>query len=216
MIDTKYLSDKLDKFINEFVDTLPTIILSIFIFVIFYVIAQYYKSKTIKSRINLIDPSKSILKQELNFDNETSLYQESLPEPNTLDGNLVYYQMNWIIYYAIILFGLIISLVNLGFNVATIITLLGSVGLALGLAFQETLKNMISGVYIALNKLFKIGDEITLKPLGNINGTSGIIIDFNLYYTTIINQNKQISMIPNFIIQNNILTNVTISQNYFY
>ncbi len=209
MIDTNYLTDKLKMFGNQFVDMIPNIILSIFIFVIFYVLAEYYKSSTIGSKDKLINSSKTLFDKDLKSEQESNLYQETESNINSISYNLIYYQMNWIIYYTIIVFGLIVSLINLGFNVATILTLLGSIGLALGLAFQETLKNIISGVYIGISKLYKIGDLITLKPLGNTNITSGRVIDFNLYYTTIINQYKQISILPNSIIQNNILTNLS-------
>jgi len=216
MIDIGYLMDKLKMFTDGIVNMLPNILLSIFIFIIFYIMAEYYKSSTIGSKLKLIDSSKTFFDKDSKFEQESNLYQESELNEDTLNNNLIYYQMNWIVYYTIIVFGFIVSLVNLGFNVATILTLLGSIGLALGLAFQETLKNIISGVYIALAKLFKIGDLITLKPLGNLNVTSGRVIDFNLYYTTLINQHKQISVIPNSIIQNNILTNLSISKKNFY
>lgn len=197
MLDSKYITEKLNLFLNSFIDTLPSLLLSIIIFVIFYVIAEYYKSSIIKN------------KKIQNYNSE----QEMLFYPDNLNKNLIYYQFGWIVYYSIIVFGLIISLVNLGFNVATIIALLGSIGLALGLALQETLKNMISGIYIGINKLFRIGDIISLKPLiGNTNITLGRITDFNLYYTTVIDVNNEISMIPNSLIQNNILTNITLSK----
>lgn len=199
MLDTNYISEKLNLFFNNFIDTIPSLLLSIIIFVFFYIIAEYYRTSIIRNE-------KKTQKNVLELEQETLLYS------NNLNKNLIYYQLSWMTYYSIIVFGLIISLVNLGFNVATIIALLGSVGLALGLALQETLKNMISGIYIGINKLFKIGDIISLKPLvGNTNLTFGKIIDFNLYYTTLIDSNNQINMIPNSIIQSNILTNITLS-----
>lgn len=198
MLDSKYVSEKINFFFNNFVDSLPSLLLSLIIFVIFYIIAEYYKTSIIGNENKI---KKNILEQEmvLNSDN--------------LNKNLIYYQLSWIVYYSIIVFGLIVSLVNLGFNVATIITIFGSIGLALGLALQETLKNMISGIYIGLNRLFRIGDIISLKPLiGNTSINWGRITDFNLYYTTIIDSNGQITMIPNSIIQSNILTNITLSK----
>lgn len=216
MIDTNYLIEKLKMFGNAFIDMLPNIILSIFIFVIFYIMAEYYKSTTIGSKGKLFYSSKSFVDSDFKLEPESSFNQETELDNGSLGNNLIYYQMNWIVYYTIIMFGLIVSLVHLGFNVATILTLFGSIGLALGLAFQETLKNMISGVYIALNKLYQIGDLILLKPFGNTNITSGRVIDFNMYYTTVINQQKQISVIPNSIIQNNILTNITVSKKNLY
>jgi len=198
MLDSKYISEKLNLFLNNFIDALPSLLLSIIIFVIFYIIAEYYRTSIVGDKKKI---KKNVLEQEMDLESEH------------LNKNLIYYQLSWIVYYSIIIFGLIVALVNIGFNVATIITLFGSIGLALGLALQETLKNMISGIYIGLNRLFSIGDIISLKPLiGNTSVTWGRITDFNLYYTTIFDSNRQITMIPNSIIQNNILTNLTLSK----
>lgn len=206
-MDANYISEKINLFINNLIDNLPLLLLSIFIFIIFYVIAEYYKSIIIRPKTKL---TKSKVKAELELKQELELNQET----NLINDNLIYYQLAWIVYYSIIIFGLLVSLINLGFNVATIITLLGSLGLALGLALQDSIKNIISGIYISTNKLFKIGDIIILKPLGNLNTTYGRIIDFSLYYTTIVDDDNIISLIPNSIIQNNILTNITLSENY--
>jgi small-conductance mechanosensitive channel len=198
MLDSKYINEKFNLFLNNFVDILPSLFISIIIFIIFCTIAEYYRTSIIGNKKKT---SRDVLEQEI------------LSDGDNLNKNLIYYQLGWIVYYSIIVFGLIVSLVNLGFNVATIIALLGSVGLALGLALQETLKNMISGIYIGINKLFIIGDIISLKPLmGNTSITWGRITDFNLYYTTIVDTNNQITMIPNTMIQNNILTNITLSR----
>jgi len=206
MLDSNYVSEKLNLFLNNFVDTLPSLLLSIIIFVIFYIVAEYYRISIISSENKI---KKNISEQEMLMDSE----QKMIIDFDNINKNLIYYQLSWIIYYSIITFGLIVSLVNLGFNVLTIITLFGSVGLALGLALQETLKNMISGIYIGLNGLFRIGDIISIKPLiGNTSINWGRITDFNLYYTSIIDANNQITMIPNSIIQNNILTNITLSK----
>jgi small-conductance mechanosensitive channel len=196
---TNYISEKFYLFINNLVDNIPSIILSIFIFIIFYIIAEYYKS-------NLIPQKTKLIKSEIEM--------EYVQELSSYKNDLIYYQLSWLVYYSIIIFGLLVSLVNLGFNVATIITLLGSIGFALALALQDSIKNIISGIYIGINKLFKIGDLISLKPLGNLNATYGRIIDFSLYYTTIVDNNNVISMIPNSIIQSNILTNISLSKNY--
>lgn len=198
-MDTNYITKKFNTFFENFVDNIPTLLTSIFIFIIFYIIAEYYKSVIIPQKTKLI-------KSEI----EMELEQEQSPYNN----DLIYYQLSWLVYYSIIIFGLLVSLVNLGFNVATIITLLGSIGFALALALQDSVKNIISGIYIGINKLFKIGDIVSLKPLGNINATYGRIIDFSLYYTTIVDNNNVISMIPNSIIQSNILTNITLSETY--
>jgi small conductance mechanosensitive channel len=193
-MDTKYISEKLNLFANNFIDNLPSLLLSIIIFIIFYVIAEYYKSI-------ILPPNNKSIKSEIKLEQKYNI-------PYT---DLIYYQLSWMIYYSIIIFGLLVSLVNLGFNVATIITLLFSIGFAVGLALQDTLKNIIAGIYIGINKLFKIGDIISLKLLGNLNPTYGRIIDYSLFYTTIIDDKNIISLIPNSMIQTNILSNISLS-----
>jgi len=197
-----YINEKISEYANNVLNILPSVILSIIIFIIFYIIAEYYKEQFI-----IINKQKSfIVKQEIILDNNSKIEEEQ-----KLD--LINYQLGWMLYYSIIIFGSITALVNLGFNIATIVTLLGSIGLTLGLALQDTIKNIISGIYISINKLFSIGDLISLKLLGNSNGIYGKIIEFNLYYTTIYNQQTNtISLIPNSTIQTNILTNLTLSE----
>jgi len=200
-MNTNYMTEKFSAFFEKLIDNIPTFIASIFIFVIFYIIAEYYKSIIIPQKTKLI---KSEIEIEIELEQEQRSY----------NNDLIYYQLSWLVYYSIIIFGLLVSLLNLGFNVATIITLLGSIGFTLALALQDYVKNIISGIYIGINKLFKIGDIISLKPLGNLNATSGKIIDFSLYYTTVVDDNDEISMIPNSTIQSNILTNITLSETY--
>ena len=57
---------------------------------------------------------------------------------------------------------------NFGFDAASIVALLGSVGVAIGLAIQGSLSNLAGGVLILLLKPFKVGDYI---KVGTYNGT---------------------------------------------
>lgn len=216
-MDTAYIKEKLNMMLNDLIDKTPIILLSIFIFIIFYVLAEYYKSVIIPPKIKLKKSETEQIQQirtEMKEEIKQEIKQEIKNEDTIYDDSLIYNQLSWLVYYSIIVFGLIVSLVNLGFNVATIIALLSSIGFTLGLALQDSVKNIISGIYISVNKLFKIGDIIQLKPLGNLNSTQGTIIDFSLYYTTIVNSNNIISMIPNSLVQSNILTNITLSETY--
>lgn len=189
-MDKEFWYKKFDEVKSNTIDFAPVVLLSIFIFIIFYVIAEYFRS-FIASDVN----------------NKTQ-EQQSV--------NIIYYQLSVIAYYSIIIMGLIFALVNLGFNVATIITILGTVGLALGLAFQETFKNIIASVCISLNDMYTIGDVITIKLLSYQNPTIGKVIDFNLYTTKILELKTNIlTIIPNSTINNNIVSNLTRSQDYF-
>lgn len=212
-MDTNFIKDKTQLFLNNVVDYLPLFLSSVFIFIIFYTVAEYFKSSILPPK-NKLTKTEVKLRQELSQELSQEIKEEKLDLKDTMHDTLIFNQLSWLIYYSIIVFGIIVSLANFGFNVATIIALLGSLGFALGLALQDTIKNIISGIYIIINKLFKIGDIISLKQIGNFNAIIGKIIDFTLYYTTIIDNNGIISMIPNSVVQNNIISNITLSDNY--
>lgn len=195
-MDTNYFSEKYESIKKQTIEFIPSLIMSIIIFIIFYVIANYYKNTMIDKK---------------NINNQES---EMIQDYNT-HKNLIYYQFVWIIYYSILFSGIMFALINLGFNVATILTILATLGLAIGLALQDFLKNIISGIYLSFTNMFELGDFISLKSLGSTNPTFGKILDFNLFYTTIIENNtNQITTIPNSTIQNNILTNLSKNINY--
>lgn len=188
-MDLDFLYKKIDQLKSNIIDFIPAFLLSIFILIIFYVIAEYFK-KYIMSSIKMNN-------QE----------QHSI--------NIIYYQLSKITYYFILAMGLIFALVNLGFNVATIITILGTIGLALGLAFQETFKNIIASVCISINNLYTIGDVIMIKVLGYQNPTIGTVVDFDLYTTKILeSKTSLLTIIPNNTINNNIISNISRSQGY--
>ena len=55
---------------------------------------------------------------------------------------------------------LVAALATMGINTASIITVLGTCGVAIGLALKDSLSNLASGVLIIYNKPFKKGDYI--------------------------------------------------------
>lgn len=92
---------------------------------------------------------------------------------------------------------------KVGISSASILAVLGSAGLALGLALQGSLSNFAGGVLILLMKPFKVGDYIMC------NGNEGTVTTIGLVYTTLNTMdNKQITM-PNGTLSNSDLTNVT-------
>jgi small conductance mechanosensitive channel len=105
--------------------------------------------------------------------------------------NLVYIQVKNIIYYSIYTFGIIFILINFGIETTTIIAFLGTIVIALCISFQSFLTNIVATFYILLNNLFNIGDNI------KIGLASGIVNEFNLINTKLIDSNNQIITIPN-------------------
>jgi len=74
---------------------------------------------------------------------------------------------------------IIIVLSNFGFNVTGFVAGLGAMGLIIGLATKDVLSNLAAGIFILVNKPFKIGDSVeVIKIKGNIKeiGISACII----------------------------------------
>ena len=91
----------------------------------------------------------------------------------------------------------------LGADTASIVALVGSAGLAIGLALQGSLSNFAGGVLILLLRPFKVGDYI-------IEGTyEGTVDKIELFYTRLLTVDNRMVIIPNGILSNNSLTNVT-------
>lgn len=92
---------------------------------------------------------------------------------------------------------------QIGIDSASIVAVLGSAGLALGLALQESLKNFAGGVLILLMKPFKVGDYI-VTDMGE--GTVSMI---GLVYTTMLTVDNRSVVIPNGTLANSPMTNTT-------
>ena len=90
-----------------------------------------------------------------------------------------------------------------GVQIASFVALLGSVGLAIGMALQGTLQNFAGGVIILLLKPFKVGDFI---EQGSFSGTVNDIQIFNTYLTT---PDNKVIIIPNSQLATNSLINYT-------
>jgi small conductance mechanosensitive channel len=67
--------------------------------------------------------------------------------------------------YAIMGFGLVIACNQVGIQITALLAGVSIIGLAVGLAAQETLANFIAGVVIFWDKPFKVGDWITVDNI---------------------------------------------------
>lgn len=94
-----------------------------------------------------------------------------------------------IIAYTIIV---IIAVSILGVPTASIIALLGSAGLAIGLALQGGLSNLAGGVLIVLFKPFAVGDYIKTE-----NGHEGTVMKIDVFYTTLKKSDNTKIVVPN-------------------
>ncbi|MBM3618753.1 MAG: mechanosensitive ion channel [Alphaproteobacteria bacterium] len=108
-----------------------------------------------------------------------------------------------ILYVMLLIFVFIAALNKLGVQTASLIAVLGAAGLAIGLALQGSLSNFAAGIMIIVLRHFRIGDVI------NVNNTTGIVEDMNIFTTTLHTFTNEKLVIPNSLITSNILTNIT-------
>lgn len=92
-----------------------------------------------------------------------------------------------------------------GLDAASILALLGSAGVAIGLAIQGSLANFVGGVLILILKPFKVGDYIK----EDTNGNEGTVISIELFYTKLTTVDNRVIVLPNGTLANSSLTNVT-------
>ncbi len=101
---------------------------------------------------------------------------------------------------------LLIAVVNqLGLETTSVVAVLGSAGLALGLALQGSLSNFAGGVLILLFKPFKVGDYI----MEDTHGNEGTVAEIMIFYTKLSTPDNRTVVIPNGTLANASLTNVT-------
>ena len=97
---------------------------------------------------------------------------------------------------------LFISLASfLGVPMTSLITILGSAAVAIGLALQGGLSNLAGGVMILFFKPFQVGDYV------DTHADSGTVNEISLFYTTLQTVDNRIIMLPNGNLVNNPIIN---------
>lgn len=94
---------------------------------------------------------------------------------------------------------------SFGVDAASVVALLGSAGVAVGLAIQGSLSNLAGGVLILLLHPFKVGDYIK----EDTNGNEGTVEEIQLFYTRLVTPENKIIIMPNGTLANSSLTNMT-------
>ena len=94
---------------------------------------------------------------------------------------------------------------SFGVDAASIIAVLGSAGVAIGLALQGSLSNLAGGVLILVLKPFKVGDYI----IEDTNKNEGTVTEIQIFYTKLTTGDNKVIILPNGILANSSLTNVT-------
>lgn len=105
------------------------------------------------------------------------------------------------VFYFTIVFYILIGF--FGININSITAFIGAAGLIFGLAFKETLANFCGGVIILTFKPFRVGDVI------EFNKYIGEVKSIELFYTKIKTPQHELVIIPNGMITNNEVRNMT-------
>ena len=122
--------------------------------------------------------------------------------------------LHWNILKQIIKIGmLLLFIINVVENVpalakvgTTLLACSSVLAAAVGLASQDALGNAIDGLLISLFKPFAVGDRIRL----NDKGITGTVADINLRYTTVKTFENNLLLIPNSVMNSEIIENYNI------
>lgn len=98
---------------------------------------------------------------------------------------------------------IITAIAIVGIPVASVITVLASCGVAIGLAIQGSLSNVASGIIIVFTRPFKINDIIT------VGGATGVVKSIDLFYTRLVSGDNKEILIPNGQMMNSQIENIT-------
>ena len=96
---------------------------------------------------------------------------------------------------------IILALAIMGLNTASILTVIATGGVAIGLALKDSLGNIASGIIIIINKPFKKGDYII------VSGVEGKVNKINLFNTLLTTWDNKVVVVPNSVAVNNPIIN---------
>ncbi|MDD3205505.1 MAG: mechanosensitive ion channel [Lachnospiraceae bacterium] len=94
---------------------------------------------------------------------------------------------------------------SFGLDATSVVAVLGSAGVAIGLAIQGSLSNLAGGVIILLVKPFRVGDYIIEDNKKN----EGTVTEIQIFYTKLTTPDEKVIVLPNGTLANTSITNVT-------
>jgi small conductance mechanosensitive channel len=159
----KLIMQKLITWVHELIKLLPNILLSAVILVLGFFIAKKIR-KVAAKLIARVSPNKTL---------------------NNLFSSIIY-----IFCLGVTIF-IVLSVLNLGKALTSILAGAGIAGLALALAFQDIAGNFISGIFISIRKPLQVGDIVKIKDY------MGKVEEINLRDTTLRTFQGQMVIIPN-------------------
>ena len=123
-------------------------------------------------------------------------------EKSSLDLTVKRFAVNMVkvLLYVVLIIGIIEIL---GVPMSSVVAILASCGLAVGLALQGALSNLAGGLMILIFKPFRVGDYISAA------GSEGVVKDISIFYTTLLTLDNRKISVPNGDLMNASVTNFT-------
>lgn len=109
-------------------------------------------------------------------------------------------------YYAVWILTLMVALIALGVPATTVVAVVGIVVVVLGVALQQSLRDLAAAVNFLLFKPFQVGDLIETK------GVMGTVEEIQLFATALVRWDNKVVILSNADIQQNGITNFTKKQ----
>ena len=176
-------AEEVNQFVKYFQDKLPTI-LDFGLRLLIALVILFIGSKVIKFLLKLV--KRSFMR--------AGLEEGSVHFMNSLVKALLY-----------VILVSSIATTYLGVKEASIAALLGSMGVGIVLALKESLSNLAGGFILLLMKPFSLGDYIKEDEHGN----EGTVARIDLFYTILLTPDNRTVSVPNGILSNTSLTNIS-------
>lgn len=177
-ISLEKLYEKLSGWVSDFILALPNILVALMVMGISYFLAQYLRKGV----------QKAMLKTTKNR-TVTSVISSMV-----------------VAAFIVVSLFIVLNILNLSDAVTALLGTAGVIGLAIGLALQDPLTNLFSGMMMSVRENFNIGDLI------ETNGHFGTIQKITLRSTVLVTPEGQQVVIPNKSVIQNPLTNYTVSR----
>lgn len=99
--------------------------------------------------------------------------------------------LNNVITVATVVLAVLGALTAAGLDISVLLTFGGLFSLAIGLAFQDLLRNILAGIFLLLERPFRIGDTIT------VGDQSGVVQTIHLRTTQLRTADGRLAILPN-------------------
>jgi small conductance mechanosensitive channel len=154
--------------------------------------SQYLKNLGIKAGDFLFDAIIALMVLIIGF-RIIDFIESKLKNMNKLsklDANVKGFLISFLI-IALKVLVIVIVLSIVGVPMASLVTVLGSCAIAIGLALQGGLSNIAGGLMLLIFKPFKVGDYISS------NGLEGTVKTITMFYTTMTTVDNKVVQLPN-------------------